>query len=165
MLSVTSTSDPGRLVNLSCRAQVGTGGDILIAGFAAGGQGTSGSEPLLVRGSGPALAPFGVSGTLPTPQLQLFSGGTVLGTNNGWGGNPAVASAAASVGAFSWNNATSHDSALIENRSEEHTSELQSPCNLVCRLLLEKKKKPKSRAYHWLPNFTTTQCTSVHPQH
>src|SRR2546426_9371096 len=28
-----------------------------------------------------------------------------------------------------------------DNRSEEHTSELQSPCNLVCRLLLEKKKK------------------------
>src|SRR2546426_9857738 len=28
-------------------------------------------------------------------------------------------------------------------RSEEHTSELQSPCNLVCRLLLEKKKKRK----------------------
>src|SRR2546426_3324701 len=28
-------------------------------------------------------------------------------------------------------------------RSEEHTSELQSPCNLVCRLLLEKKKKQK----------------------
>src|SRR2546426_10933780 len=32
-------------------------------------------------------------------------------------------------------------SALIARRSEEHTSELQSPCNLVCRLLLEKKKK------------------------
>src|SRR2546426_4919434 len=30
-------------------------------------------------------------------------------------------------------------------RSEEHTSELQSPCNLVCRLLLEKKKKPPTR--------------------
>src|SRR2546426_12662434 len=28
-----------------------------------------------------------------------------------------------------------------EGRSEEHTSELQSPCNIVCRLLLEKKKK------------------------
>src|SRR2546426_8332950 len=28
-----------------------------------------------------------------------------------------------------------------KHRSEEHTSELQSPCNLVCRLLLEKKKK------------------------
>src|SRR5256885_12956831 len=31
-------------------------------------------------------------------------------------------------------------------RSEEHTSELQSPCNLVCRLLLEKKKKYKPPA-------------------
>src|SRR2546426_3131686 len=29
-------------------------------------------------------------------------------------------------------------------RSEEHTSELQSPCNLVCRLLLEKKKKKRN---------------------
>src|SRR5256885_6425115 len=29
----------------------------------------------------------------------------------------------------------------ISSRSEEHTSELQSPCNIVCRLLLEKKKK------------------------
>src|SRR2546426_8448501 len=33
----------------------------------------------------------------------------------------------------------------IANRSEEHTSELQSPCNLVCRLLLEKKKNRKNR--------------------
>src|SRR2546426_5949343 len=35
---------------------------------------------------------------------------------------------------------TKHDGGIIDNtRSEEHTSELQSPCNLVCRLLLEKK--------------------------
>src|SRR2546426_1177965 len=34
----------------------------------------------------------------------------------------------------------------IRTRSEEHTSELQSPCNLVCRLLLEKKKKKKSES-------------------
>src|SRR2546426_8084395 len=32
-------------------------------------------------------------------------------------------------------------------RSEEHTSELQSPCNLVCRLLLEKKKKHHQPAH------------------
>src|SRR5256885_15425146 len=30
----------------------------------------------------------------------------------------------------------------FESRSEEHTSELQSPCNIVCRLLLEKKRQP-----------------------
>src|SRR5256885_7551761 len=34
-----------------------------------------------------------------------------------------------------------HFDYLLNLRSEEHTSELQSPCNLVCRLLLEKKKK------------------------
>src|SRR5256885_6012449 len=33
-------------------------------------------------------------------------------------------------------------------RSEEHTSELQSPCNLVCRLLLEKKKHRHAHAHH-----------------
>src|SRR6266566_6281225 len=32
-------------------------------------------------------------------------------------------------------------------RSEEHTSELQSPCNLVCRLLLEKKKYKKENIF------------------
>src|SRR5256885_5754400 len=40
----------------------------------------------------------------------------------------------------------------LEFRSEEHTSELQSPCNLVCRLLLEKKKKKKKlicTTYTW----------------
>src|SRR5256885_6659776 len=36
-------------------------------------------------------------------------------------------------------------------RSEEHTSELQSPCNLVCRLLLEKKKKHNT---HPVPSST-----------
>src|SRR5256885_13146435 len=40
-------------------------------------------------------------------------------------------------------------------RSEEHTSELQSPCNLVCRLLLEKKKKKKY-------NTSYTTCTRRH---
>src|SRR5688500_19954647 len=35
----------------------------------------------------------------------------------------------------------------VPTRSEEHTSELQSPCNLVCRLLLEKKKKTNQQAF------------------
>src|SRR2546426_9356768 len=37
-------------------------------------------------------------------------------------------------------------------RSEEHTSELQSPCNLVCRLLLEKKKKTPDEVPERLPS-------------
>src|SRR2546426_8009612 len=42
--------------------------------------------------------------------------------------------------------------AAERGRSEEHTSELQSPCNLVCRLLLEKKKKKESHS----SSLTTT---------
>src|ERR1039457_5459176 len=38
-------------------------------------------------------------------------------------------------------------SCTLYNRSEEHTSELQSPCNLVCRLLLEKKKNETPTLY------------------
>src|SRR5256885_13306569 len=38
----------------------------------------------------------------------------------------------------------------LKVRSEEHTSELQSPCNLVCRLLLEKKKKNKQYTSHYM---------------
>src|SRR5256885_3865045 len=39
-------------------------------------------------------------------------------------------------------------------RSEEHTSELQSPCNLVCRLLLEKKKKKNKNMPHYCQRVT-----------
>ena len=116
-LAVSSTGDVGRLVNISCRATVGTGANILIAGFVVGGAGTSGSEPLLIRASGPALVPFAVAGTLPDPQLQIYSGSTVLGINDGWAGNALIASTAASVGAFAWGNSSSHDSALLETLS------------------------------------------------
>src|ERR1039457_785908 len=43
------------------------------------------------------------------------------------------------------------------SRSEEHTSELQSPCNLVCRLLLEKKKQER--------RHTTLTYSSYRPSH
>src|ERR1039457_5874754 len=43
-------------------------------------------------------------------------------------------------------------------RSEEHTSELQSPCNLVCRLLLEKKKKRDMKRQRHGP----TRCFDTH---
>src|SRR5438046_4392085 len=46
-----------------------------------------------------------------------------------------------------------HTILMTSDRSEEHTSELQSLTNLVCRLLLEKKK-----------NTTKTQCTQTHTQ-
>src|SRR5256885_8855325 len=52
-------------------------------------------------------------------------------------------------------------------RSEEHTSELQSPCNLVCRLLLEKKKNTRSLYDHPAIRITKppAKCaTSISPR-
>src|SRR2546426_8344899 len=48
-------------------------------------------------------------------------------------------------------------------RSEEHTSELQSPCNLVCRLLLEKKKKEKNNTPAYKMQDTLPQFPSCSP--
>src|SRR5256885_5497728 len=45
-------------------------------------------------------------------------------------------------------------------RSEEHTSELQSPCNLVCRLLLEKKKNKIMYTYDTYDVADTVMCRS-----
>jgi hypothetical protein len=115
VLNVASTPNPGRLVNISCRAQVGTGASILIAGYAIGGAGTSGTESVLIRGSGPALVPFNVSGTLPDPLLGLYLGSKELDSNSAWAGNAQITSTGSAVGAFAWNTPTSKDAALLES--------------------------------------------------
>src|SRR5438270_6480284 len=48
-------------------------------------------------------------------------------------------------------------SAPVQSRSEEHTSELQSQSNLVCRLLLEKKKKIKTTQSHQYNTIRLTE--------
>src|SRR5256885_2012475 len=48
-------------------------------------------------------------------------------------------------------------------RSEEHTSELQSPCNLVCRLLLDKDDKCGITALNSFYFFNDTATTQIHP--
>jgi hypothetical protein len=94
-ISVLTTSNPGFLVNISSRAFVGTGSNILIGGFYIGG---SSSRTVLVQALGPALANEGVPGTLPHPVLSIFnSGGAVLYSNAGWGSNPVLLKAAASA--------------------------------------------------------------------
>lgn len=94
--SGVSFSD-GFLKNLSTRGQVGTGGDILIAGFIVAGE-----EPkqVLIRAIGPSLAGFGVTGALADTQLQLFNGNTLVATNDNWGGSTAVSTASNQAGAF-----------------------------------------------------------------
>jgi hypothetical protein len=97
------TADSGHLINISTRASVGTGADILIGGFVIGG---AQSSQLLIRATGPGLAGYGVSGFLAQPILSVYdSSGNLVAVNVGWsnGGSAAavaIADAAVTAGAF-----------------------------------------------------------------
>ena len=104
--------NPGRLINLSILA-IFAAGDTMTIGTVLGGAGTSGTKPLLVRAAGPSLTQFGVITALPDPKLDLFSGQTVVSTNDNWGGTVALNTAFAQVGAFAYAAAASKDAAVF----------------------------------------------------
>jgi hypothetical protein len=93
---------PGRAANVSTRGAVGTGSNIIIAGFVVNG---TASRRVLVRGVGPTLARFGVQGVLADPQITLLdqATGATLRSNNDWAtGEDAaiIAAASTAAGAF-----------------------------------------------------------------
>ena len=100
-----------RLINISCNTTLPVAGS-LTAGFTVGG---STSKTVLIRASGPTLAGLGVTGTVVDPQIVVQASGapTSLTQNAGWGGDPQIAKAAASVGAFAFASPTSADSAVL----------------------------------------------------
>ena len=83
--SFVSTTAPAtsipRLGNISTRMQVLTGNDVLIGGFIIGG---SAPKTVVVRARGPSLAPFGITNFLANPKLDLYSGQTVIASNDDW---------------------------------------------------------------------------------
>ena len=100
------------LVNLSVRATAGVGAEGLIVGFVIDG---SSSKSVLVRGVGPTLREFGVTGALSDPQLSLYAGALMAAGNDDWSVNVNAADIARTslrVGAFSLADKTS-DSALM----------------------------------------------------
>ena len=88
----TATS---RLTGVSARTQVGTGDNIMIAGF-----GISGTAPMkvLLRGVGPTLVNYGVTGVLADPQLVIKLGTTTVASNDNWSDNANAAQIAANSG-------------------------------------------------------------------
>src|SRR5438093_5359120 len=72
----------------------------------------------------------------------------------------------AARGTVCWNSFRSFSFTSSKPRSEEHTSELQSLTNLVCRLLLEKKKKKEnSTNYQKLPTASTDKLIASYSSH
>jgi hypothetical protein len=113
----TGGSNSARLASLSARNFVGTGDNILIAGFA-----ISGNVPkrLLIRGVGPGLAGYRVAGALADPKLELYEikldGSSVLFTgNDNWGDGDVAAlrAAFAATQAFDLPDTASKDAALL----------------------------------------------------
>jgi hypothetical protein len=84
---------PGnRLINISARAFVGTGSNILIGGFVIGG---STPQTVIIRGDGPSLAKFGLTGALTNTVLTLSNSSGTIASNTGWSNAPVNGSAAA----------------------------------------------------------------------
>ena len=69
-----------RLVDIATRGNVGTGANQLIAGFVI----KQGAKRILIRAIGPSLTASGVAGALNDPVLTLYSGPTVIATNDNW---------------------------------------------------------------------------------
>jgi hypothetical protein len=113
--AATNTSAANlRLVNISGRAQVNTGDDVLIAGFVISG---SGPKTVLIRGLGPVLSTFSVSGVLAAPRLELYQRineqNTVLASNTGWGGSAELRALFTQLGASPLPNLASNDAVLL----------------------------------------------------
>ncbi len=110
----TDTATTSRLINVSARMNVTLGEGVLIAGFVIGG---NTSKTVLIRGVGPALSNFGVGGILVDPRIGVFSGATLIASNDNWEVNTTgtatqISDASARVGAFSLP-AGSKDAALL----------------------------------------------------
>jgi hypothetical protein len=109
-VSAAPVAPVSRLSNLSVRSLAGAGDQTLIVGFAVGGTGV---KSILLRGVGPALAPFGIANALADPQLRLFNSVPVqTHLNDDWGGGANLTAAFSAVGAFALS-AASKDAALL----------------------------------------------------
>jgi hypothetical protein len=102
----------GRTVNLSTRAYVGTGGEMLIGGFVVQGPA---HKRMLIRAVGPTLGAFGLDNVLADPVLTLYSGSAVIASNDRWSSGPEatmIANATKTVGGFALL-ANGEDAALL----------------------------------------------------
>jgi hypothetical protein len=79
VMAIDNPASP--LINFSTRGQVQTGDNVMIGGFI-----ISGSTPktVLIRARGPSMAAYGVPGLLADPVVDLYSGSTVIASNDDW---------------------------------------------------------------------------------
>ncbi len=132
-----ASSSAVKVVNASTRAFVGTGDSVLIPGFVIGG---TGALRLLVRAIGPGLANFNLSGVLADPTLTLYSGATVLATNDNWSSAAnatEIAATAAAVGAFALTSGSKDAALLVTLPPGAYTAVVSGVANSTGTALVE----------------------------
>ena len=110
-----------KLVNVSARNNVGTGDNILIAGFVIAGEG---KRTVLLRGVGPGLTrKFGLQGVLADPKLTLFNAqGAPITSNDNW--DQSLAATFATLGAFDLGTGSKDAALLIELDAGVYTAQV-----------------------------------------
>jgi hypothetical protein len=122
--AATLTVLSSRLVNASVRCLAGSGDQTLIVGFILRG---AGARQILLRGIGPTLAQFGVTGALADPRLRLFNfEGAVVTENDDWGGVSSLSAAFAQAGAFALPPASKDAAILIPLAPGNYTAHVTS---------------------------------------
>ena len=130
------TAATPHLVNLSCLTPLKAAGS-LSAGFVVGGDT---AKTVLIRALGPALSAFGITGTMPDPQVSLRSLGssTVVASAQGGAGSAELSSVATDVGAFQISSSTSADSAMVVTLAPgAYTADVSSVSGAAGSVLVE----------------------------
>jgi hypothetical protein len=136
---LTGSSVGTRLVNISARSQVGTGDNILIAGFNISG---NVAKQVLIRGVGPGLSQFGVTGVLANPKLELYRHGTLVQSNDDWGGTTAIRTAFGQVGAFDLSNISKDAVLLITLPPDSYSAQVSGVNSTTGVALIEVYEMP-----------------------
>ena len=121
-LTVTATATAPRLYSLAVRTTL-EANQVLIVGFTMSG----GAKNVLLRAAGPTLGAFGVPETMVDPKLDLYSGSTLITSNDNWNGSSSLAATFQSAGAFAYASATSLDAALVASINGGRTAHVYGP--------------------------------------
>ena len=126
------------LTNVSARMEISDSTSAHIAGFV-----ISGNSPktVLIRGVGPTLSEFGVSGVLPDPEITVFSENTQIAGNSNWATGTStagqIASVSAQLGAFALQPGSNDDAIIITLPPGSYTVQITSVSGATGVALIE----------------------------
>jgi Ice-binding-like/Putative Ig domain len=133
-----SQTPVARITAISARMNVTAGQGVLIGGFVIEG---NIPQTVLIRGVGPALTSYGVTGVLSDPVITVLSGSTTLATNAGWGTGTSSAAqlsaAAVQVGAFPLPSGSKDSAVLLTLQPGAYTVEVSSASGATGVALVE----------------------------